>query len=194
MVLRLIGPALPDRACLLEPRARGVPGQRVSGAASVRHRLVSSWSVGELGEVRAVTRQAAREAATNPERRGLATIVGDPDDARRLGVSLTEAGRALWVAIVEVIASLNRAVAGRVAPGQLRAEDAVLLGVIHDEALGTWAQGIPSPRTTKSGSRDPHGPGAVWMRERGRPGGHRVMDGISWRSRTRAPVCSTAAR
>lgn len=35
--------------------------------------------------------------------------------------------------------------AGRVTPGQLRAADAVLRAMIHDEPARTWAQGIPGP-------------------------------------------------
>jgi len=135
-----------------ELEARGFPGYRVSDAASVRLLFVAPRSVGELGELLTVTRQAARKAATNLEARGYATVARDPDDARRLNVTLTEAGRAYARAIVEVIASLNRALALRVTSAQLEAVDAVLRALIDDEALRTLAERIPAPRPNEASS------------------------------------------
>jgi DNA-binding MarR family transcriptional regulator len=129
-----------------ELEARGFPEYRLSDAASVRFLLVAPRSVGELGELLRVTRQAARKVAANLEARGYATVAPDPDDARKLNVTLTEAGRAYGRAIAEVIALLNWALALRVAPEQLRAADAVLRAVIDDEALRAWAQTIPGPK------------------------------------------------
>ena len=123
-----------------ELEARGFPGYRVSDASSVRFLFVAPRSVGELGELLRVTRQAARKAATKLEGRGYTTIAPDPDDARKLNVTLTETGRAYGLAMVEVIASLNRALARRVTPEQLQAADAVLRAVIDGEALGAWAR------------------------------------------------------
>jgi DNA-binding MarR family transcriptional regulator len=129
-----------------ELEARGFAEYRPSDAGSVRLLFVAPRSVGELGELLRVTRQAAKKVATNLEARGYATIGRDPDDARKLNVTLTEAGRDYGRAIAEVIASLNWALALRVAPEQLQAADAVLRALIDDEALRGWAQTIPGPQ------------------------------------------------
>ncbi len=129
-----------------ELEARGFREYRLSDAGSVRLLFVAPRTVGELGELLRVTRQAARKVATNLEARGYATVAPDPKDARKLNVTLTEAGRAYGRAIAEVIASLNWALALRVAPEQLQAADTVLRAVIDDEALRAWAQTIPGPK------------------------------------------------
>jgi DNA-binding MarR family transcriptional regulator len=126
--------------------ALGFPEYRLSDPASVRLLFVAPRSVGELGELLGVTRQAARKVATNLEARGYAAIEADPDDARKRNVVLTEPGRAYGRAIAEVITSLNHALALRVAPEQLLAADAVLRALIDDEALRAWAQTIPGPK------------------------------------------------
>lgn len=125
--------------------ARGFPEYRVSDAASVRFLLAAPRAVGELGELLGVTRQAARKVATHLEARGYATTTPDPDDARKRNVILTEAGRAYGRAIVEVITSLNEALAGRVSARELRVADGVLRAVIDDETLLARAQAIPVP-------------------------------------------------
>jgi DNA-binding MarR family transcriptional regulator len=135
-----------------ELEARGFPQYRLSDAASVRFLLVSPRRVGELGELLGVTRQAARKIASNLEGRGYATIAPDPNDARKLDVVLTEAGRAYGRAIVKVIASLNRGVSLRVGPDQLRGADAVLRAVIDGEALRARAQAIPGPTPPEASS------------------------------------------
>ena len=128
-----------------ELEERGFPEYRMSDSGSVRLLFVGPRTVGELGELLRVTRQAARKVASNLEARGYATVAPDPRDARKLNVMLTEAGRAYGRAITEVIASLNWALALRVAPEQLRAADSVLRAVIDDEALHAWAETIPGP-------------------------------------------------
>jgi DNA-binding MarR family transcriptional regulator len=128
-----------------ELEAPGFPGSRLSDASSVRFLLAAPRPVGELGELIGITRQAARKVATNLEARGYATVAPNPTDARKHDVVLTEAGRAYGIAIVKVIASLNRRLALRVAPEQLRAADAVLRAVIDDGALRARAQAIPGP-------------------------------------------------
>jgi DNA-binding MarR family transcriptional regulator len=132
-----------------ELEARGFPEYRLSDAASVRFLLVAPRRVGELGELIGVTRQAARKIVTNLEARGYATVAPDLNDARKREVVLTEAGRGYGIAIVTVIASLNRSLARRVAPEQLHAADAVLRAVIDDEALRVRAQAIPGPTPPK---------------------------------------------
>jgi DNA-binding MarR family transcriptional regulator len=129
-----------------ELAARGFREYRLSDAGSVRLLFAAPRTVGELGELLRVTRQAARKVATNLEARGYATVAPDPKDARKLNVTLTEAGRAYGRAIAEVIASLNWALALHVAPEQLQAADAVLRAVIDGEALRAWAQTIPGPK------------------------------------------------
>jgi DNA-binding MarR family transcriptional regulator len=129
-----------------ELEARGFPEYRLSDAWSVRLLFVAPRTVGELGELLGVTRQAARKVATNLEGRGYATVAPDHSDARKLNVTLTEPGRAYGRAIAEVIASLNWALALRVAPEQLQAADAVLRASIDDEALRARAQRIPGPQ------------------------------------------------
>jgi hypothetical protein len=61
------------------------------------------------------------------------------------GSSSKAAPPSVGLAIVEVIASLNRALALRVTPEQLQAADAVLRAVVDDEASRAWAQTIPGP-------------------------------------------------
>jgi DNA-binding MarR family transcriptional regulator len=134
-----------------ELEARGFPEYRMSDAGSVRLLLVGLRTVGELGELLGVTRQAARKIVTTLEARGYATIAPDPNDGRKLDVVLTGAGRAYGLAIVEVIALLNRALALRVAPDQLQAADAALRAVIDDGVLRARADAIPGP--TPAGAR-----------------------------------------
>jgi DNA-binding MarR family transcriptional regulator len=129
-----------------ELEARGFPDHRLSDIASVRLLFVAPRTVGELGELLAVTRQAARKVAANLEARGYATTARDPDDARKLAVALTGAGRDYGRAIAEVTVLLNLAIARRVEPEQLQAADAVLRAVIDDEALRAWAETIPAPK------------------------------------------------
>lgn len=133
-----------------ELEVRGFPGYRMSDASSVRFLFVAPRSVGELGELLTVTRQAARKAATSLETRGYATLTRDPGDARRLNVTLTETGRAYGLAIAEVIALQNQALALRVTPEQLQAADTALRAVIDGEALRAWAETIPSPKTPEA--------------------------------------------
>ncbi len=129
-----------------ELEVRGFPGHRVSDAGSVRLLFVAPRTVGELGELLGVTRQAARKVAANLEARGYATTARDAGDARKLDVALTEAGRAYGQAIAEVTVSSNLALARRVEPEQLQAADGVLRALIDDEALPAWAETIPVPK------------------------------------------------
>ena len=131
-----------------ELEARGFREYRISDAGSVRLLYVAPRSVGELGELLGVTRQAARKVAANLERRGYAAIVPDPDDARKRIVMLTEPGRAYGRAIAEVIALLNLALAFRVSPEQLEAADTVLRASIDDDALRARAEAVPRPKST----------------------------------------------
>lgn len=118
-----------------ELASRGFADYRLTDAATLRRLRRGPASVGELGVPMGVTRQAARKVVRGLEERGYASTQADADDARKLNVTLTSAGRAYANAdaITEVIAGLNRAVAARVAPDQLATADAILRASIDDE-------------------------------------------------------------
>jgi DNA-binding MarR family transcriptional regulator len=92
-----------------------------------------------------VTRQAARKVMRGLEERGYASTRADADDARKLNVALTSAGRAYADAIIEVIAGLNRAVVARVTTDQLAAADAVLRACIDDAGVARRAAYVSPP-------------------------------------------------
>jgi DNA-binding MarR family transcriptional regulator len=124
---------------------RGFADYRLTDAATLRRLRRGPASVGELGVPMGVTRQAARKVVRGLEERGYASTRADGDDARKLNVVLTPAGRAYADAIIEVIAGLNRAVAARVAPDQLAAADAVLRASIEDEEVARRAGYVSPP-------------------------------------------------
>ena len=124
---------------------RGFADYRLTDAATLRRLWRGPASVGELGVPMGVTRQAARKVVRGLEERGYASTRADADDARKLNVVLTPAGRAYADAIIEVIAGLNRAVAARVAPDQLAAADAVLRASIEDEGVARLAAYLSPP-------------------------------------------------
>ena len=114
---------------------RGFADYRRSDAATLRRLRRGPASVGELGVHLGVTRQAARKVMRGLEERGYASTRADSDDARKLNMILTPAGRGYADAIIEVIAGLNSAVAARVTPDQLAAADAVLRASIEGEGV-----------------------------------------------------------
>ena len=124
---------------------RGFGDYRLTDAATLRRLRRGPASVGELGVPMGVTRQAARKVVRGLEERGYASTQADADDARKLNVILTPAGRAYADAIIEVIAELNRAVAARVAADQLATADAVLRASIDDEGVARLAAYISPP-------------------------------------------------
>lgn len=124
---------------------RGFADYRVTDAATLRRLLRGPASVGELGVHLGVTRQAARKVMRGLEERGYASTQADADDARKLNVILSSAGRAYADAIVGVIAGLNRAVAARVTAGELAAADAVLRASIEDEGIARRAAYVSPP-------------------------------------------------
>lgn len=130
-----------------ELKDRGFPDYRLTDAATLRRLRRGPASVGALAVPMGVTRQAARKVVRGLEERGYASTRADADDARKLNVILTPAGRAYADAIIEVIAELNRAVAARVPADQLAAADAVLRASIDDEGVARLAAHIsPPPR------------------------------------------------
>jgi DNA-binding MarR family transcriptional regulator len=128
-----------------ELESRGFADYRITDAATLRRLRRGSVSVGELGVPLGVTRQAARKVVRGLEERGYASTLQDADDARKLNVVLTAAGREYADAIIEVIALLNRGVAARVSPDQLAAADAVLRASIEDESVARLAAYLSSP-------------------------------------------------
>ena len=104
----------------------GYADYRRSDAAVLRLLSRTHPSISELGSMLGISRQAARKLADALERRGYARVETDQRDSRRLNVVLTGAGEAYAAAIVDVIHALNRELAARVDPEQLRAADAVL--------------------------------------------------------------------
>jgi DNA-binding MarR family transcriptional regulator len=128
-----------------ELESRGFAHYRISDAATLRRLLRGPASVGELGVHLGVTRQAARKIVRGLEERGYASTRADTDDARKVNVVLTSAGRAYADAIIEVISWLNWAVATRVTPDQLAAADAVLRASIEDESVARRAAYISPP-------------------------------------------------
>ena len=128
-----------------ELQNRGFADYRITDAATLRRLLRGPASVGELGVHLGVTRQAARKVMRTLEERGYASTQADADDARKLNVILTSAGRAYADAITGVIAGLNRAVAARVTADQLAAADAVLRASIEDEGVARRAAYVSPP-------------------------------------------------
>ena len=128
----------------LELARQGYRDYRISDSATVRLLLAGPLSIGELGEVLGITRQAARKVTRYLEDRGYATTAADSADGRKVNVVLTRTGRAYARTVVEVIALLNRALAERVSRDEMIAADVVLRAVLDDHAR-TAAQRIPAP-------------------------------------------------
>lgn len=125
--------------------ALGYPGYARSDSAAIRLLRRGPATVGQLGAVLGVTRQAARKAADGLEQRGYATTARGTRDTRQVNVILTPAGQAYAAAVVAVIEELNREVAQRAGPGQLAAADAVLRAALFDESARQRADRLPRP-------------------------------------------------
>jgi DNA-binding MarR family transcriptional regulator len=125
--------------------ARGFADYRASDAGAVRLLLRGPTPVGQIGAVLGTTRQAARKVARGLEERGYAITGPDPDDGRKVNVTLTARGRAYAEAIITVIDALNRNLASKVDPVHLAHADAVLRTVVYQERLVANAERIPPP-------------------------------------------------
>jgi len=123
----------------------GYDGYRRSDAAALRLLRREPVSVGRLGAVLGVTRQAARKVADGLQQRGYVTTGRNPDDARQVDITLTPAGRDYARAITAVIAELNREVSLRTDPAQLAAADTVLRAVLFDDSTRQRASRLPGP-------------------------------------------------
>jgi len=130
-----------------EMEEHGYRDYRIADAAAVRLLLRGATPVGRLGALLGVSRQAARKVARGLEERGFAITEADPADARKVNVRLTEAGSAYGRVVTDVIASLNRELAGRVEPAALVATDQVLRVAIDDRRLARAADRILPPKT-----------------------------------------------
>jgi DNA-binding MarR family transcriptional regulator len=130
----------------LEQRGHG--DYRRSDAAALRLLRRRPLSIGELGEVVGVTRQAARKMAAGLQQRGYARLERDPRDSRRLNVVLTDAGEEYARDVSDVIEVLNRELRDRVDPAQLVAADTVLRAAIGDARERARAGLLVAPPVT----------------------------------------------
>jgi DNA-binding MarR family transcriptional regulator len=131
--------------------ALGYEGYRRSDAAAMRILWRAPLPIGHLGAAMGVTRQAARKIADLLEQRGYATTERDSRDTRQLNVVLTPAGRDYAIAIIAVIAELNREVAGRVSPAELAAADSVLRAALFDDSARQRASQVAPPVSMQPG-------------------------------------------
>lgn len=125
--------------------ALGYAGYARSDAAAIRRLRRGPATVGQLGAVLGVTRQAARKVADGLEQRGYATTARGTRDARQVNVTLTPAGHAYASAVTAVIDELNREVAQRAGQERLVAADAVLRAALFDESARQRAGRLPGP-------------------------------------------------
>lgn len=126
----------------------GHPDYRRSDAATVRLLQRGPLSIGRLGDALGITRQAARKVADGLERRGLARMRRDRNDARQINVTLTAAGQDYARVVRTVIDDLNRRLIRRVSAEQLAAADVVLRAVLADEHTRTVAAQLAPPPAT----------------------------------------------
>jgi DNA-binding MarR family transcriptional regulator len=111
----------------------GFPGYRQSDAVVLALLLRRPLAIGQLGEARGISRQAARQLADGLVERGYATFGTDDADARRTLIVLTPRGKAYGRAIWMAQDALNETVRGRVSEADLAAADAVLRAVFPDD-------------------------------------------------------------
>jgi DNA-binding MarR family transcriptional regulator len=111
-------------------RRLGYDDYRPTDAAVFRRLLRGPIAVGRLDEVLGTSRQAARKVVEGLERRNYATTKRDPEDARRLIVSLTPAGEFYAEAVVDVVESLTSGLVAKVEPPELATARKVLLTVV----------------------------------------------------------------
>jgi DNA-binding MarR family transcriptional regulator len=123
----------------------GYPDYRRSDSAVIRMLRRGPASIGELGSLLGVTRQAGRKVADGLRQRGFATTDRDPHDSRQVNVSLTPAGHEYAGAIAGVIEELNLEVAARVDRSDLAAADRVLRAAMFDQSAQFRAGHLPRP-------------------------------------------------
>lgn len=131
-------------------RTLGYGDYRQSDAAAVRLLARGPASIGRLGEVLGVTRQAARKVVDGLERRGFAATTRDDRDARQVNAVLTAEGMAYAQAVTAVIGRLNRDLVRRVEPAALAGADAVLRAVLADDHARRRAERLAPPTAAEA--------------------------------------------
>jgi DNA-binding MarR family transcriptional regulator len=96
--------------------------------------LMRPTSIGRLGSILNISRQAARKLVDSLEQRGYVETERDLRDGRALNVVLTPTGSSYAGAIVEAVEEINGELCGRVDPADLVAADRVLRAAIFLEA------------------------------------------------------------
>jgi DNA-binding MarR family transcriptional regulator len=137
--------------------AMGYGDYRRSDAAVVRLLARGPASIGRVGEVLGVTRQAARKVVDGLERRGFAVTARDDRDARQINVVLTTEGSAYARALTAVIRRLNQDLVRRVDPAALAGADAVLRAVLADDHARRRAQRLAPPTGAEAARNDQRG-------------------------------------
>lgn len=110
----------------------GYRDYRPTDSAAARLLDAGPLSVGQLGWLLGVTRQAARKVIQGLEDRGLATVEPDESDGRKSNAVLTPLGRKYAAAIISVVEELNAKVASSVSPDDFAVAGAVLRSVLAD--------------------------------------------------------------
>ncbi len=99
---------------------QGYDDFRRSDGLALRFFSLGPHSLGAFADLTGTSRQAARKVVAGLIDRGFATLVTDPDDARRRHVLLTTDGGAYAEAVIKSLKKLNREVAAKVAPDELQ--------------------------------------------------------------------------
>lgn len=99
---------------------QGYDDFRRSDALALRFFSLGPHSLGAFADLTGTSRQAARKVVAGLIDRGFATLVTDPDDARRRHVLLTTDGDAYAEAVIKSLKKLNREIAAKVAPDELQ--------------------------------------------------------------------------
>ncbi len=105
---------------------QGYNDYRRSDGLALRFFSLGPDSLGAFADLTGTSRQAARKVVAGLIDRGYATLIIDPDDARRRLVLLTDQGDAYADAVIRSLATLNRQVETKVAKQQLEAAIEVL--------------------------------------------------------------------
>jgi DNA-binding MarR family transcriptional regulator len=98
----------------------GYNDYRRSDGLALRFFSLGPDSLGAFADLTDTSRQAARKVVTGLIDRGYATLIIDPDDARRRLVNLTNAGDAYAEAVIRCLKKLNRNVEAKVAHDELQ--------------------------------------------------------------------------
>lgn len=134
-------------------RAMGYGDYRRTDAAAVRLLARGPASIGRVGEVLGITRQAARKVVDGLERRGLAATARDADDARQVNAVLTPEGAAYAQAVTTVVRRLDRDLVRRVDAAALAGAETVLRAVIADDHGRRGAGRLAAPTGADTSGR-----------------------------------------